>query len=159
MSRTNLVLLILLALQGGIVLLQLVGGRGDEAVQAGPFLDGLSVAAVQEMTLSDGDSAVTLRRTATGWGVVENDLYPASADKTGELLQELVAISTREMISRSSAHHVDLEVAEAAFNRRVRVEAGEQTHTIYVGKAGPGGSTYVRREGEDDVFSVSDFSE
>jgi len=158
MSRTNVVLIVLLALQGCIVMVQLLAGGPETPVQAGPFLEGLSVAAVREVALSDGEGTVTLRRTDDGWGVQQASDYPASADKTAELLQDLVTISTREKVSHSSAHHVDLEVADTAFNRRVQVTTTDGTHTFFVGKAGRGGSTYVRRGGEDDVFAVSDFS-
>ena len=158
MSRLNVVLLILLALQACIVAVQLIAGGGEAPTQAGPFLDGLSVASVQQVALSDGENAVTLRRTDEGFGVEESSLYPADEDKTSQLLQDLVAITTRETISRSDAHHVDLEVADDAFNRRVEVTTADASHTFFVGKAGRGGATYVRRAGEDAVFAVTEFS-
>jgi hypothetical protein len=158
MSRTNVVLLALLALQSIVVAVQILAFGPEAPVSAGPFLDGLSVASVEQVALADGENTVTLRRIDGGWGVLESALYPASDDKTSELLQDLVTMATREKVSHSSAHHVDLEVADASFNRRVEVTTADGAHTFFVGKAGRGGATYVRRAGEDDVFAVSDLS-
>ena len=158
MSRVNVIMMVVLAVQSCVVAVQLLAGGPQAPAAARPFLDGLSVASVQQVALADGENAVTLRRTDDGWGVLESALYPASEDKTSELLQNLVTTATRENVSHSSAHHVDLEVADASFNRRVEVTTADGAHTFFVGKAGRGGATYVRRDGEDDVFAVSDLS-
>ncbi len=158
MSRTNLVLVALLAVQSCVVAVQLLAFGPEAPMPAGPFLDGLAVASVEQVALADGENTVTLRRTGDGWGVLESASYPASEDKTSELLQDLVTMAPREKVSHSSAHHVDLEVADASFNRRVEVTTPDGARTFFVGKAGRGGATYVRRAGEDDVFAVSDLS-
>jgi hypothetical protein len=158
MSRSNLILLGLLVVQAILVALVHAGGDRDGVAPAGPFLDGLSRAAIQRVTLADGDSEVTLQRTDSGWGVTDEHGYGASMDKIDELLHDLVALTTRELVATSANHHVDLEVAADSFNRRVAVTTPEAEHTFFVGKAGRGGATFVRRDGEDEVYSVADFS-
>ena len=157
MSRLNVILIVLLAVQLGIVVIQRIGGE-PEVAPAGPMFDGLSRSAIQEVVLTDGVDAVTLRRADAGFGVAESAGYPAATEKLDELLHDLVALATREMVSRSSAHHVDLEVADGDFNRKVTVSTLDGEHTFYVGKSGRGGSTFVRRQGEDAVYAVTDFS-
>lgn len=157
MSRLNVILIVLLAVQLGIVVIQRIGGEPALA-PAGPLLDGLSRSAIQEVALTDGVDAVTLRRADAGFGVAESAGYPAATEKLDELLHDLVALATREQVSRSSAHHVDLQVADGDFNRKVTVSTLDGEHTFYVGKSGRGGSTFVRRQGEDAVYAVTDFS-
>jgi len=157
MSRLNLILIVVLAVQLGIVAIQRIGGEPDVA-PAGPLLDGLSRSAIQEVAIADGENAVTLRRNDTGFGVAESAGYPAAAEKLDELMHDLVALTTREQVSRSSAHHVDLQLADGDFNRKVAVKTLDGDHTFFVGKSGRGGSTFVRRQGEDAVYAVTDFS-
>jgi len=157
MSRLNVILIVALVVQLGFVAIQRIGGEPD-VDPAGPLLDGLSVSAIQEVALTDGEDAVTLRRNDRGFGVSEAASYPAAGDKVDELLHDLVALTTREMISRSSAHHVDLQVADGDYNRKVTVKTLDSEHAFFVGKSGRGGSTFVRRDGEDAVYAVTEFS-
>jgi len=157
MSKLNVILIVVLALQGVIVAVQRVGGE-PEVAQAGPFLEGLTRASVQQVAMDDGENQVTLRRNDAGWGVAEAADYPANGEKIDEVLHDLVALTTREAVSHSPAHHVDLQVADADFNRKVTVSTTDGERTFFVGKSGRGGSTFVRRDGEDTVYAVSDFS-
>ncbi len=158
MSRTNLVLLGLLVVQGILVALVHAGGGRDHVAPAAPFLDGLSRAAIQSVALADGENQVTIQRSDGGWGVADEHGYGADTDKVDELLHDLVALATRELVATSAGHHVDLQVAEDEFNRRVTVTTADAEHGFFVGKSGRGGATYVRRDGEDDVYAVADFS-
>lgn len=157
MSRLNIILIVVLALQGAIVVVQRVGSE-PQIAPAGPFLEGLTRASVQEVALDDGENQVTLRRDDDGWGVAEAAGYRANGEKLDEVLHDLVALTTREAVSLSPAHHVDLEVADTDFNRKVTVRTTDGERTFFVGKSGRGGATYVRRSNEDTVYAVSDFS-
>lgn len=158
MTRLNIVLAVSFKVLLGIAIAQAVLGRGTEALPPGPFLEGLSTAAIEQLVIDGGEDQVTLTRSGDEWIVKEAGAYPADGEKVDQALHDLVALSARELVSSSDRHHVDLEIADEDFNRRVRITTRDGVRALYVGKSGRGGTAHVRRGGEDEVYAARDFS-
>ena len=164
MNKTNLILLVLLLIQGAFIGVQkMTGGSNDTPVERGMLLDGLAVDAITKLVIQEGsealeDKLVTLEKAGEDWGVAERWDHPADADKVDELLRELTALESADVVSTTGMHAVDLGVADDDFRKSVTLTADGVEHVVLLGTSGRGSSTHARIGGETEVVAVRNFS-
>ncbi len=164
MSRTNMILLALLLIQGACLgYQQLQPEDAPAGASRGLLLPGLVVDDVTEVQIAEGgdakdDASVTLTKTGAGWVVAERSDYPADADKLDELLRELAALEIADVVSVTGLHQVELGVGDDDYTRKVTLTTAGGDTVLYLGTSGRGSSTHTRVGGEDRVLAVRDFS-
>jgi hypothetical protein len=88
------------------------------------------------------------------------DDYPANAERITPLLDKLVAVDNRRLVTRTEASHKQLKVAADDFLRKVELQAADGTvYTLYIGSAPNYGDSHVRVEGEPEAYLGSDISQ
>lgn len=108
-----------------------------------------------------GDKPVAvLERGGDSWTLAGKGGYPADTGKLRRFLLQLADARVLERKTALPARHADLGVEDVAGAEagglRVELEGLAQPVRLVIGKASPrGGGTYVRREGEDQVWLVS----
>ncbi|UCC75020.1 MAG: DUF4340 domain-containing protein [Gemmatimonadota bacterium] len=132
-------------------LMQFVGGRGGGPERA-PFT--LSEAAeldLDSVVIAAADDTIRLRGGAD-WTV---NGYEAAAETQESLKRALAQAELGPLISRNSENHARLGVTRAA-GRRLTVYAGGtgQLSLIVGGRGRAGDQAYLRREGDDAVYTV-----
>jgi hypothetical protein len=151
-TRQKLVLLAIAAavVLGGAIWLSAHRSSQQGMGNDGPLLPDLKakLGDVTQIRMSKGDgSAVTLKRTDSGWTVVERN-YPADAQRVRELALNLSALEVLERKTSDPANYPKLGVeapdTPAASGTLVEVVAGEKTWSLIVGKPAQGRAVYVR---------------
>jgi hypothetical protein len=106
------------------------------------------------MTVTDNEGkAVQLRQVGGSWVLPEVDEYPAKADKITAVLDKVVALDTKRLVTRTSASQKRLQVGPDSFLRRVDLETtGDARYTLYLGSSPSYGATHVRAEGRDETY-------
>lgn len=160
MNRIHLVLIVAVGVAAGLWLTQDDGATVDRERPGAPFLPELAEAIneVGGLVLTQGDQRVELVRDGDGWALASMAGYPAKFDPVRELLIGLARLSDAEQRTARADRHGDLQVAAdgAGAGTRVRVTgaAGDPMADIWIGKTQwqPSEATYLRREGEDQVW-------
>lgn len=106
-----------------------------------------------------GAKAATLRKEGGTWVVSDparpDKKYPADGQQVEAALDALPEVRGSNLVTEKRERHADLEVDDAkGLKVRVLGEKGPVVDLV-IGKAARGGGTYVRRAGEDEVFSVT----
>ncbi len=161
MTRLNRVLLGALLLQLALfgALFALCGRSGEARAPSRLLLEGLAREAITRLSLQAEDgSSLELAREGEGWVLPAKGGYPADGARVERLLGQLCALRPRLLVARGGLHHVDLEVDEARFRRKVALEAGALRRELYVGGR-RAGYTQVRLGGEEDTYGVDDLDE
>ncbi|MGW8251680.1 MAG: DUF4340 domain-containing protein, partial [Anaerolineales bacterium] len=122
MNRTQRILAVILGLQ--IVLIAVVFWPRGGAVQAGgALLESFDPSQVARISIEDADGNCTsLAKSGQGWVLPEADDYPADSTKIETLLQNLAAVHTDRLVTRTEASHKRLGVAPDDFQRRITLE-------------------------------------
>ena len=159
MNRTQRILAILLVLQivaSAVALWPRVPRTGA----AGALFPDLKTADVASMSVSDSDgNAVRLRQVAGSWVLPDAGDYPAKADTITSVLDKVVALNSRRLVTRTSSSHKRLQVGADSFVRRVDLETAAGTrYTFYLGSSPSYGTTHVRVEGADETYLASDLT-
>jgi hypothetical protein len=155
MNRTQQILVGVLVVQ--IVLaVALFWPRSAPTSAGGAPLLGLKAEDITSLTLRDsqGDN-VKLAKSGAQWVLPAAGDYPADATKIVQAIAELVEMKADRLVVETPAAHKRLQVADDSFARRIDVETSSGTKTVYLGTSGGVGSTYVRLEGQNQVYLVS----
>jgi hypothetical protein len=166
MNKTNKILIALaLAQLIAIVCLTFMTDASEAATFDSAALVGLKPGDVTRITIEDDESkTIELTKTDGSWSVTSADDYPADAkrilgDGGNGLLDKLAGINVDRPTIRHSENHVPLKVAADAFERRITLASGkDSTKVIYVASGARPQTVHVRRDGEDNVFEVSELS-
>jgi hypothetical protein len=159
MNRTQRILAVVLGLQ--IVLIAVIFWPRGGAVQAGKaLLESFDPVQITRINIEDADgNRTTLAKSGQSWVLPEADDYPADAAKIGLLLQNLAAIQTDRLVTRTAASHKRLGVASDDFQRRVTLEGtGGASTVLYVGSSSGARATHVRLDGQDEVYLTGEIS-
>jgi hypothetical protein len=159
MRRGTIALAALLVIQTGALL---VRARGHDAAPAAaekaPLFPGLTLDQVARVRIADrGGQAVELARKGEGWVVASAGDYPAKKDAVERFLSKLVGLESTGVAATSEASHAAFEVAEALFQRDVRLfdGAGGEKARLFLGRQGAGGA-FVRRAGAATVHRTAE---
>ncbi len=125
-----------------------------------PLVSDLEVEDIVSMTVTDADGKMIEVRKVTGnWVLPSADDYPAKADKITPVLDKIKDLTTRSLVTRTSASHKRLQVAPDDFLWRVDLEMADGAkHTLYLGSSPSYGTCHVRGEGKNETYLSSDLS-
>ena len=105
---------------------------------------------ITQLTLSDGESSVTLARARDGWSL--EDGLPADPIKVSGVLQTLTEQQPGYPIANSASAAQRFEVADEKFQRRIELVSGDSVQTIYLGTSPAFRKIHARRSGDDAVY-------
>ena len=153
LSRSNLLLIALLAIQLVLLAISVVTSAGTEARPVEPILFGMSATDIEVMSFTDDlDNEVKLARREDGWVLPEADDFPVDGVKVEEILDKIARLDTRRLVATNRANFARLEVEEEDFRRKLSLETGEDSAELYLGGSGGVDTVYLRRAGEDKVY-------
>ena len=153
-------LLGLLALLGAQILVAVglsVGGRGSLSPAAldSPLLafDPKSVTAIR---IEGGREApVTLTKADQGWVIADLSDFPADGVKVDQLLDTLASLKRPLPIATSPEAQGRHKVADEGFERKVSLEAGDETvATLLLGDSPGFKRVFARPAGESEVYDL-----
>jgi hypothetical protein len=164
-GRWNQILGIVLVLQVALVALTHWPRSGDNV--ASRQLVTFPRDAITEIEITAGtepgstkaaESVLLVNKGADGWVIGNAHDYPADPSKVTELLDKLTALSVRKPVAMQETSQSSLKVADADFGRKVRIKAGADELTFYVGAA-RSTAVNVRTAGEKEVYEAKGVSE
>ncbi|NLN61457.1 MAG: DUF4340 domain-containing protein [Myxococcales bacterium] len=161
MNRHNRILLIVLL--GQIALIGLtwfvLGTRKTEVTPEVPLLPvaakDISRIAITGMSGNEPAPTLVLHKVDDNWALESAGDFPCLADKVDALIDLLVSLKVQAPIASNPANHGTLNVADAAFDRKVALTAGAQEFTLFVGRGGRA-TGHVRMAGQNEVYAVKD---
>ena len=159
MNRTQRILAAVLAVQIvlSVVTLWPRAARSDEGTALFPDLQAADVVA---LSIADNDgNSIQMRRVDGSWVLPDADDYPARTENIAPVLDKIVALDTRRLVTRTASSHKRLQVAAESFVRRLDLEtAGGTKHTLYLGSSPSYGATHMRVEGRDETYLASNMT-
>lgn len=156
---------ILAVVAAAMVFLAVITGRtsvGTRGTLSGPayLIQGLDTAAIDSISVSEGQSQVKIRRQGQGGQFVVSDInYPADAKQINDLITKALDIKTVDFYTSDAANHAELEVSEEKPRGAIRFfkPDGSLLAGIVIGKTRDSGEgTYVREASSNDVYLTSD---
>jgi len=113
-----------------------------------------SLADVSEIQVRslNGGGEVTIRRRDTLWIIVEKDDYPADFAVLAQFLNQLKELQIEELKTSRKENYSRLELADSGPGAGTHVKILPLGLTFIVGKAGAMRGSFVRRDGESQVY-------
>ena len=103
---------------------------------------------------NDGKS-VMLRRTTKGWEMAGDPAYPADTVKVEGIIDTLASLSPGLPVATTESAQEQLEVADTVFQRRLRVEQGDQqVADLYLGSSPGFRKAHLRKAGEQAIYAA-----
>lgn len=103
---------------------------------------------------SEGKS-VMLRRTTKGWEMAGDPAYPADTVKVEGIIDTLASLSPGLPVATTESAQEQLEVADTVFQRRLRVEQGDQqVADLYLGSSPGFRKAHLRKAGEQAIYAA-----
>ncbi len=170
MNKTNKILIgIALTQLIAIVGMTFIGDSSEAATYEPTSLIEWSADEVTSITIDDDESnSITLQKSGENWLVASSDDYPADTSRIlkgagvaqgSPVLDKLTSLKVDRPTIRQPENHAPLKVAADVFERRVTLENSKGTKAVYYVASGARPQTvHVRRDGEDNVFEISDLS-
>ena len=153
LSRSNVLLLVLLVVQIVLLALSVLRASGTQARPVEPILPGMTAAEIDLMIFTDDlDNEVKVARLDAGWALPGADDFPVDGDKVEAILDKIAGMDTRRLVATNRANFVRLEVGDDDFRRKIMLESADASAELYLGGSGGADSVYVRRAGEDEVY-------
>lgn len=168
MSKLNLILLGAAVFQVAVLaILSFTGSDGPEKLEPQKLVT-WKAEEVTGITIEDPDESgpVRLEKRDGAWFVASADDFPAratllvddaedEADRSG-LLDKLGRIEVSRTVVRQEENHAVLKVAKGTFERSItfRGKSGEELGRLFLSRSPSGRETYVRRDGEKEVWET-----
>jgi len=173
MSRINIILAAIAAVQLAVVLFLNLGTTTKDSNWAATPVLTFDVTKVQTIELeADNKEAITLARSNDTWVVSSSEDYAArkdtilTLDEAGALsptstalLNKLSRLEVTRPVITKTDNHAQVNVSADSFSRRLTFkDSGNGVlGVLYLGQgSGASNQTYVRRDGEDEVFASKD---
>jgi hypothetical protein len=122
------------------------------------LIQGLDPSDIDSIIINSAENAVTLKRAARGFVVVNKDNYPADTSEINTLLTKCLEIETTQFITDNPANYEDLEITEEKAKMVVKFLKSDSSLLtgLIVGKDKElGQGTYVRLASSDKVYVAS----
>ncbi len=153
LNRSNLFLALLLILQVVLLAILVLLTGGGESRQIEAIWSGNSTDEIERVTIVDDlDNEVIFARAADGWVLPNADDFPINSEKVEEILGKIAGMNTSRLVASNPANFARLEVKDDDFRRKITLENGDSSQTLYLGGSGGVDNVYVRRAGEDNVY-------
>jgi Domain of unknown function (DUF4340) len=153
MTSLQKILAIVLALQ--VILAGIIfWSQRPVSVESGPLLNDFEAENVAALTIENGEGdSVELAKLDGAWVLSSGGDYPADQEAVSTLLDELAAIQTDRLVTRTKDSHKRLQVAADDFNRRVQLELDDGTTVeLFLGTSPNPRSIHARLADQNDVF-------
>jgi len=160
MNRQNQILTVILVVQIALAAAIFWPRTVASGAESGPLLADFQAVEVTSMTISDADgNQFTLAKSGDEWVLPEADNFPANGEKIEPLLENVEAIQTNRLVTRTEASHRRLQVAADDFNRRLELSLSDgRSHKLYLGSSAGANATHVRADENPEVFLTDDLS-
>ena len=157
MNRLNRILFALLAAQIVLAVLVFLPRFIPARAASAPLFASLTPADVAAIRILDETgNRVDLVKRGDAWTVAETDDFPVDAGRVDSFLTKVTDLKTQPLVTRTSASHKRLKVADDDFVRRVDLTRADcSTATLFIGSAS-GGGAHVRAGGQDEVYLTRD---
>jgi hypothetical protein len=122
------------------------------------LLGDLTTNQIAKMAISDvSGNQIVLEKKDGAWVLPDIEDYVANLEKIQTALDSLIGMNSADIATETAASHVQLQVAETKFQRKVDITLTDGTmKTIYLGTSPNYQDTHVRIDGEDKVYLVKD---
>jgi len=152
-NRRNRALLALLVVQLLLLAALTISNGAVEQRQIQPLLAPMTAASIDRLSIAEtADEALQFARGVEGWVLPEADDFPLNSAKIDDMLARLLALDTRRLIASNPANFPRLEVADDDFRRRLVLQSGDASMTVYLGGSGGADTVYARRDGDNAVY-------
>ena len=153
LSRSNVLLVVLLAVQLVLLAISVLTSSGTEARSVEPILSGMTAADIDLMSFSDDlGNEVSMARKEDSWVLPGTDDFPVDGDKVEAVLDKIAGMDTRRLVATNPANFARLEVQDDDFRRQINLASSDASAVLYLGGSGGADTVYVRRAGEDNVY-------
>ncbi len=154
MNRRNRILAAVLAVQIVIAALVFVPRLIPTSTGGAPLFGTLKAADIVGFTVQDTTgSSVEVSKQNDAWVLPASDNYPANKSDIESFLDKVVALKTDALVTRTSASHKQLQVADDTYARRIDLKLADgSTRTLLIGSASGASASYVRAGGQDAVY-------
>lgn len=159
MKRHQQILLGVLVIQ--VVLSAVVFWPRPAATVSGePLFPDVEADDIVALTIVDNTGAqIDLAKVDDAWVFAEADNYPAQEGAITPILEKLAGVSSDTVVARTEVSHVQLEVANDAFQRRIDFETADgELYTLYLGTAPRYTATHFRVAGNPETYLTTDLS-
>ena len=168
MSRSNKILIGVLALQVVLALVLLTRSSETSIGSLQPLLADFSVDDIQRIEVhgqrggdnavsagGDDKPAIVLERHEGGWIVGNHFGYPTRSKAVEELLDKLAAMRSRGPLASGAGRERQLEVNSDVFRRKLVLTTGKKSVTLFIGAGAGARQTSVRFDGYQAIYGVS----
>lgn len=160
MNRLNRILSAALVIQIVMAAIVFVPRLFPASAESAPLFGPIEAGDVAGLTVWDDEgNRVDLSRKDGVWVVPDAGDFPADAAKIDGFLGKLSGLTTNPLVTRTSASHKRLKVADDDFLRRVDFTLADgSSRTLFIGTDSTGGTAHVRASGQDEVYLSRDLS-
>jgi Domain of unknown function (DUF4340) len=152
--KTNLSIILAVQLLMAAALWAVGASRDTESVQS-LSLTNFTTDEVDRIEISMGDDRVKIQREGGTWKVPDFHSLSADQAKVKDFLNDLKDLKILDRVAHSESSQKRFEVADDKVNTRVKLFKGDSTLCdLFLGKSPSFGKRYVRRDGENEIFSV-----
>jgi hypothetical protein len=155
MKRSFYVLLGILAF---LVIIALIIERpfgGGEREKEEMMFPGFDRAMVERVEIKENGETVELKREGDEWVVSSARGYPADGRAIEEMFDEMMEMTTRDLISENPDKHPKFKVNEDGIEVKMFGKGDKTLAHFFVGKLGPDyTSTYVRKADSKEVYLI-----
>jgi YD repeat-containing protein len=153
MKRIHQILIAILAVQVVLAVIVL-WPRSAATGESQPLFADLKTDDVVSLSITDAEGqSITVRKQAGEWVLPEADDFPADVQKITPVLEDIAALNTDRLVTRTAASHQQLQVATNDFQRRVEIAMADgTTHAFYLGSSPSYGATHFRRSDQNETY-------
>lgn len=106
----------------------------------------------------DSDVAIQLDKKSGSWVLASHHDYPVTGSNVTDLLDKVLAMSTRGPVATSAARQSQLAVADDEYKRKLVLHGAGEPITLYVGNPAGSRKAAVRLAGSDEIHGVTGVS-
>ena len=158
MNRSQQILAAILMLQI-LVVVGIFWVTSPQDTITGPLLAGYEADQVTSLTITDNEgNNIKMARQGDAWVMPDADDFPIDSEKITPLLENLTSISTNRLVTRTTASHARLQVADNDFAKKIKIETDSSLYYLFVGSSPRANATHIRLLGQDQVYLTGEIS-
>jgi len=159
MKRIHQILIVVLAVQVALAVI-VFWPRSAATGESQPLFPDLKTEDVVSLSIADAEgTSIALSKQAGDWVLPDADDFPVDAQKITPVLEDIAALSTDRLVTRTSASHERLQVAANDFQRRIEIGMADGTaYAFYLGSSPSYGATHFRRSDQNETYLTADLS-
>lgn len=149
----SVLLVVQLAVAGGL----LYASHSNKVTRPQGALLEYDPAVIDRLEIAAGaDQTIVLGKLDGQWQLPDNRGVPVQSGKVEALIESMAELETGWAVATKSSSHAQLEVAEADYQRRVKLFRDDQLSAdLYIGSSPGMRRVHARTVDSDDVYSVA----